>query len=36
LPLGPGFAAFPDLLDKDSVEKSLGRLFTLKLSTLYH
>jgi len=26
LPLGPGFAAFPDLIDKDSVEKSILQL----------
>jgi hypothetical protein len=26
LPLGPGFVAFPDLIDKDSVEKSILQL----------
>ena len=26
LPLGPGFAAFPDLIDKDFVEKSILQL----------
>jgi hypothetical protein len=26
LPLGPGFAAFPDLIDKDLVEKSMLQL----------
>ena len=26
LPLGPGFAAFPDLINKDSVEKSILQL----------
>jgi len=26
LPLGPGFATFPDLIDKDSIEKSILQL----------
>jgi hypothetical protein len=36
LPLGSGFADFPDLIDKDFIENrsfSLGRFSTLKLST---